>query len=283
MGLGVKKEMTKLSFEFFPPKTTEGLTQLVETAKNLAGFAPEFFSVTYGAGGGTQEFTLQAVARLQENHYEVAPHISCIGATKDKIGFLLDQYQKQGIKRLVALRGDLPSGQGSVAGDFRYACDLVSFIRETTGDAFQIFVAAYPECHPQAASLPRDLIHFKQKVDAGADAAITQYFFHPDAYFQLCEDCHRLKIDIPVIPGIMPIYNFSQLSRFSEMCGAEIPRYMRKRMEALGDNAAAIREFGVEIMSRLCKDLIKAGAPGLHFYTLNKHQVVAEILENLHA
>lgn len=272
----------KLSFEFFPPKTTEGLKQVLDTAKQLTKFTPEYFSVTYGAGGGTQEFSLSTLAELQEQGYMVVPHISCIGATKAKIEFLLEHYQKQGINKLVALRGDLPSGQGSLSGDFHYAADLVTFIREKTGAAFQIFVAAYPECHPGASNMLQDLRHFKQKVDAGANAAITQYFFHPDAYFQLREDCKKLAIDIPIIPGIMPIYNFSQLTRFSEMCGAEIPRYIRKRMEVFADDTKAIRTLGIELITRLCQDLIKAGVPGLHFYTLNKHQVISEILENLH-
>ncbi len=272
-----------LSFEFFPPKTPEGFTQLTETAKVLARFTPEFFSVTYGAGGSTQEFTLNTIALLQTQGLNAVPHISCIGATKAKISELLQHYQNHGVKSLVTLRGDLPSGVGSLQGDFPNAADLVAFIRKTTGDHFQIFVAAYPECHPQVTNLPLDLRYFKQKVDQGANAAITQYFFNPDAYCQFCEDAQKLGVNVPIIPGIMPIYNFSQLSRFSDMCGAEIPRYIRKRMEAFGDDALAIRAFGIEVVSRMCEELLQAGAPGLHFYTLNKHQIVSEILENMNA
>lgn len=270
-----------LSFEFFPPKTAEGLVQLIDTATALSTFSPDFFSVTYGAGGNTQDFSLNTLAALLQRNHVALPHISCVGATKDKIKFLLDHYQAHGIKGLVALRGDLPSGQGSLSGDFHYARDLVAFIRETTGDYFKIFVAVYPESHPQAYNLRQDLKHFKSKIDAGATAAITQYFYHPEAYFQLLEDARKLEIDVPIIPGIMPIYNFSQLSRFSEMCGAEIPRYLRKRMEAFGDDAVAVREFGIEVVTHLCRDLMKAGAPGLHFYTLNKYPLIKQILENL--
>jgi methylenetetrahydrofolate reductase (NADPH) len=259
------KFFMNLSFEFFPPKTLEGLTQLLETAQKLQHFRPEYFSVTYGAGGNTQDSTLKTIMTLQQHHLPVVPHISCIGSTQEKISELLHHYQQQGIKGLVALRGDLPSGAGSMSGDFHYARDLVAFIRATTGTAFNIFVAAYPECHPQAGNLQQNLQHFKQKVAAGATAAITQYFYHPDAYFHFVEACRKLNIDIPIIPGIMPLYNFSQLARFSEMCGAEIPRYMRKQLETLGDDIAAIQEFGIEVVSRLCRNLLAAGAPGLHF------------------
>jgi len=270
-----------VSFEFFPPKTAEGLAHLVETAKRLNRFAPEYFSVTYGAGGGTQDLTVNTLSALQNNRLRVAPHISCIGATKAKIAALLQYYQTQGVKQLVALRGDLPSGQGSLAGDFRYAKDLVAFIRETTGDAFHIRVAVYPEAHPQARNLQKDLEHFKEKVDAGADSAITQYFYHPEAYAKLVDDCRALDIDIPIVPGIMPIQNFSQLSRFSEMCGAEIPRYIRKRMEVFGDDSVSIQNFGIEIVTHLCEAVMNMGAPSLHFYTLNKDKLVTQILENL--
>ncbi len=273
----------RVSFEFFPPKTDEGLVHLLDAAKQLSGFAPEYFSVTHGAGGSTQEFTVGTIAALQRNGYEVAPHLSCIGAKKESIRELLHYYQAQGVKRLVALRGDLPSGSGSASPDFHHAIDLVRFIRQETGDHFHLSVAAYPECHPQAAGIVRDLLHFKAKVTAGANQAITQYFYHPEAYTQLVADCQRLQIDVPITPGIMPIYNFSQLCCFSEMCGAEIPRYIRKRMESFADDVASVQEFGIEVVTRLCQDLIKAGAPSLHFYTLNKSKIVMRILENLSA
>lgn len=271
----------KLSFEFYPPKTDEGLAHLIETAEQLKQFHPEYFSVTFGAGGSTQTFTLNAVAALQKKGLDVSPHLSCIGATQARIEDLLMQYQTQGISRLVALRGDLPSGSGSLAGDFHHASDLVAFIREKTGKHFKIAVGVYPECHPQAINLTQDLDYFKAKVDTGADVAITQYFYNADAYFHLLEECARRHITIPIIPGIMPIYNFSQLSRFSEMCGAEIPRYMRKTMEGLGDDVNAIQDFGVEVVSRLCATLLKAGALGLHFYTLNKHSIIEKILKEI--
>ena len=271
----------KWSFEFFPPKTDEGLLNLLDTAKKLSVFSPEYFSVTHGAGGSIQDFTVSTIAALQKNSYQVAPHLSCIGAKKESIDELLQHYKNQGVKRIVALRGDLPSGMGSASPEFHYARDLVQFIRERTGDAFHISVAAYPECHPQASGIVQDLKHFKEKVAAGANSAITQYFYHPDAYSQLLADCQRLQIEIPITPGIMPIYNFSQLCRFSEMCGAEIPRYIRKRMESFGDDVESVQEFGIEVVTRLCQDLLKAGAPSLHFYTLNKHKVVERILKNL--
>lgn len=271
----------KLSFEFFPPKTDEGLLHLLEAAEQLKQFHPEYFSVTYGAGGSTQNFTLNAVAALQKKGLEVSPHLSCIGATQDRIAELLNHYQNAGISRLVALRGDLPSGAVSLAGDFHYGRDLVAFIRKKTGQHFKIAVAAYPECHPQAVSFIQDLDRFKEKVDAGADFAITQYFYNAEAYFHLLEECHRRAISIPIIPGIMPIYHFSQLSRFSEMCGAEIPRYLRKTMESLDNDGQAVQDFGLEVVSRLCETLIKAGAPGLHFYTLNKHSMIEKILKEI--
>ena len=271
----------KVSFEFFPPKTDEGIVHLTETAQQLSRFDPEYFSVTYGAAGSTQEFTIKTLEALQQKGFEVTPHISCIGATRAKISELLKRYQDQGIRRLVALRGDLPSGVGSLAGDFRYAKDLVHFIRETTGEHFTIAVAVYPEAHPQTPNLTQDLKYFKEKVDAGANLAITQYFYHPEAYFKLQEDCHKLGLTLPIVPGIMPIYNFSQLSRFSEMCGAQIPRYMRKRMEAFGDDIESIQAFGIEVVTNLCEALIQHGVPGLHFYTLNKHKKIEQILGNL--
>ncbi|MCX7122832.1 MAG: methylenetetrahydrofolate reductase [NAD(P)H] [Gammaproteobacteria bacterium] len=270
-----------LSFEFFPPKTGEGLQNVLSVAEQLSVFSPEYFSVTHGAGGSVQDFTMSTIAALQKRGDQVAPHVSCIGAKKESIRSLLQHYQDHGIQRIFALRGDLPSGMGSSSREFHYARDLVAFIRDTTGDAFHISVAVYPECHPQATSMVTDLQHFKEKVEAGASSAITQYFYHPEAYAQLLADCHRLKIELPITPGIMPIYHFSQLCRFSEMCGAEIPRYIRKRMESYGDDVASVQAFGIEVVSRLCQDLLKAGAPGLHFYTLNKSNIVSQILQNL--
>ncbi len=274
-------QIMNCSFEFFPPKTAEGLDHLLIAADVLSQFAPEYFSVTYGAGGSTQEASLGTVFALQQKAYTVTPHLSCIGAKREAIYELLHQYQRRGIKRVIALRGDLPSGSGSASPEFHYARDLICFIRESFGDAFHITVAAYPECHPQASNICKDLQHFKEKVSAGADSAITQYFYHPEAYHQFLSDCERLHIDIPIIPGVMPIYHFSQLCRFSEMCGAEIPRYIRKKMEAYGDDVESIQAFGVEVVTRLCQDLLQAGAPALHFYTLNKSKLVAQILQNL--
>ncbi len=271
----------KLSFEFYPPKTDAGLTHLLNAAEVLKQFNPEYFSVTYGAGGSTRAYTSNAVTALQQKGLEVSPHLSCIGATKASIDELLTHYQMQGISRVVALRGDLPSGSGSLAGDFHYGRDLVAFIREKTGSHFKISVGAYPECHPQAVNMSKDLHHFKEKVDAGADVAITQYFYNADAYFHFLEECTRCHITIPIIPGIMPIYKFSQLSRFSEMCGTEIPRYVRKTMESLGDDVDAIQDFGLEVVSRLCKTLVKAGVPGLHFYTLNKHSIIEKLIKSI--
>ncbi len=269
------------SFEFFPPKTDEGLVHLLDTAKQLSMFKPEYFSVTHGAGGSTQDFTVGTIAALQKNHYQVAPHLSCIGASKKSIRELLHYYQAQGVKRIVALRGDLPSGFGSAALDFQYARDLVKFIREETGHTFHIKVAAYPEGHPQAKGLMHDFACFKEKIDAGADSAITQYFYNPEAYIQFVEDVRALGVKVPIVPGIMPIYNFTQLARFSDMCGAEIPRYLRKRLEFFGEDHDAVQEMGIEVVTRLCQDLIQAGAPSLHFFTLNKAKVVTQILRNL--
>jgi methylenetetrahydrofolate reductase (NADPH) len=269
------------SFEFFPPKTDEGLIHLLETAKQLNHFGAEYFSVTHGAGGSTQNFTVDTIAALQKKGYDVAPHLSCIGASKQSVQALLHHYQAKGVKRIVALRGDLPSGFGSGLADFQHASDLVTFIRQETGNHFHIKVAAYPESHPQAPNIMQDLRYFKEKVSAGANSAITQYFYHPEAYCQFVEDCQALGVTLPIVPGIMPIYNFSQLCRFSDMCGAEIPRYIRKRIEAFSDDTASIQAFGIEIVTKLCQDLLKAGAPGLHFYTLNKHQIITQVLKHL--
>lgn len=269
-----------ISFEFFPPKTAEGIAKLRETRTQLALLNPKFFSVTFGAGGSTRDRTLDTVLEIQAEGHEAAPHISCISSSKEEIVSLLDQYQAHGIRRLVALRGDLPSGEAST-GDFRHANELVAFIRQQTGDFFQIEVAAYPEFHPESRSSSADLEHFKRKVDAGANAAITQYFYNVDAYFQFLERTAALGITIPIVPGIMPIYNITQLSRFSDVCGAEIPRWLRLRLQDYGDDIASIRALGLEVVSGLCEKLLAGGAPGLHFYTLNQSGIISTIAQNV--
>lgn len=268
------------SFEFFPPKTSEGVERLRETRRQLAPLNPAFFSVTYGAGGTTRDNTLQAVLDIQQAGIPAAPHLSCIGATRASLTEVLAQYRSHGIRHLVALRGDLPSGTLGT-GEFRYASDLVSFIREQTGRHFFIEVAAYPETHPQARSAQENLLHFKHKVEAGADSAITQYFYNADAYEQFVEDCDAAGIAIPIVPGIMPIANFSQLSRFSEACGAEIPRWIRMKMQGYGDDLASVRAFGLDVVTQLCDQLLQAGAPGLHFYTMNTATLTSIIWERL--
>ncbi|MBI1394375.1 MAG: methylenetetrahydrofolate reductase [NAD(P)H] [Betaproteobacteria bacterium] len=268
------------SFELFPPQTAEGLQKLDVTVGQLAELRPEFFSVTFGAGGSTRDRTIGVVMSLKEKGLDVAPHLSCVAATRDSVRELLDRYREAGVRRIVALRGDLPSGMAD-AGEFRYAADLVTFIRAEYGTDFHIEVAAYPEYHPQARSAEHDLRNFKAKVDAGADSAITQYFFNPDAYWHFMDECAALGIRLPVIPGIMPILRFTQLARFSDACGAEIPRWIRKRLEAFGDDAASVRAFGIDVVTRLCDDLLRNGAPGLHFYTLNQATVVRTIWERL--
>jgi methylenetetrahydrofolate reductase (NADPH) len=274
--------MPAISFEFFPPKTDEQRAQLDRVAQTLKAHAPDYVSVTFGAGGSTLSYTGDTVARLHQRHrLTVAPHLSCMGGTRNEIAQLLDGYRAAGYRRIVALRGDLPSGMAS-PGDFRYAAELVAFIRAHTGDHFHIEVAAYPETHPQAEDALRDLNHFKAKVDAGANGAITQYFFNPDAYFRFVEDVRRLGVQVPIVPGIMPITNFSQLKRFSDACGAEIPRWIVKRMQAHGDDAEAIRALGAEVVAQLCRRLLEGGAPGLHFYTLNRARATRAVLEQLH-
>jgi len=269
------------SFEFFPPKTPEGITKLAATSKKLAALQPRFFSVTFGAGGSTRDHTFETVTDLQKNTgIETAPHLSCISSTRENIREALAAYQEAGISHMVALRGDMPSGMVE-AGEFRYANELVTFIREETGDHFHIEVAAYPEYHPQASSPDRDLANFKRKVEAGANSAITQYFYNPDAYFRFVERCNRTGIDIPVVPGIMPVTNYHQLARFSDACGAEIPRWIRKRLEAYGEDTASIRAFGEEVVTNMCAQLLKGGAPGLHFYTLNRAAPALAIWNNL--
>lgn len=269
------------SFEFFPPKTEEGRVKLRATQARLARLGPQFFSVTYGAGGSTRDRTRETVLAVQrETGVECAPHLSCIGATRESIREILDDYREQGIRRLVALRGDMPSGMHE-PGEFRHASDLVAFVRAETGQHFHIEVAAYPEFHPQARNARADLEHFRIKVEAGADGAITQYFFNPDAYFRFVESCEAMGLSLPIVPGIMPITNYAQLARFSEGCGAEIPRWLRKRLEALGDDPAAVAAFGADVVSELCRRLLDGGAPGLHFYTMNRADATVEVWERL--
>jgi len=276
-----KKHPKVYSFEFFPPKTEKGVANLRNTRDELASLGPRFFSVTFGAGGSTRERTFDTVREIQrESGIEASPHLSCIGSTKDNIRDILNLYRKENINHIVALRGDLPSGMG-LPGEFRYANELVEFIRAETGDHFHIEVAAYPEFHPQARNADTDLVNFKRKVDAGADSAITQYFFNPYAYIHFVERCEKLGIDLPIVPGIMPITNYTQLARFSDMCGAEIPRWIRKRLEAYGDNRDSIRAFGEEVVTEMCQALLDAGAPGLHFYTMNQAGPSKAIWENL--
>jgi len=270
------------SFEFFPPKTDEGKEKLRVVRDKLGVLKPKYFSVTFGAGGSTQQGTLEAVLEIQQAGYEAAPHISCIGTQKQVITSLLDTYKANGIKHVVALRGDLPSGSGNISGgDFNFANELVAFIRKEYADHFYIEVAAYPEVHPQAKNAVSDLDNFKRKVDAGANGALTQYFFNPDAYYRFVDECEKRGVSIPIVPGIMPITNYTQLARFSDMCGAEIPRWIRKRLESFGDDKEAIRHFGEEVVTRLCEQLLQAGAPGLHFYTLNQAAATLAIWQNL--
>jgi methylenetetrahydrofolate reductase (NADPH) len=266
-----------VSFEFFPPKTPEGADKLRTVRTQLAELGPEFFSVTFGAGGSTKEGTLRTVMEIHGEGLPVAPHISCIATTRESIRELLAVYRGAGIRRVVALRGDMPSGAAGGAGDFSYASELVQFIRSEAGDWFQIEVAAYPEVHPQARGPADDLAHFIQKVRAGADSAITQYFFNPDAYFRFVDELSAAGCDVPVVPGIMPITNFSQLARFSDACGAEIPRWIRRRLESYGDDRESIRAFGLDVVTLLCRQLLERGVPGLHFYTMNQAQPTSEL------
>ena len=270
-----------ISFEFYPPKTNEQRAQLDRTAGKLKAHAPEYVSCTFGAGGSTLSYTSETIRHLMQLHrLESAPHLSCVGGTRAEIATLLHQYRELGCKRIVALRGDLPSGMGH-PGDLRYAADLIAFIRAEHGDAFHIEVGCYPETHPQSDDALADLRHFKAKVDAGADGAITQYFYNADAYFHFVDAVRKLGVDIPIIPGIMPISNYSQLRRFSESCGAEIPRWIGKRMQAFGDDAEAVREFGADVVAGLCERLVAGGAPALHFYTLNLAKPTQSVLTRL--
>lgn len=270
-----------ISFEFFPPKTPEGIRHLSITAAELAKFSPDFFSVTFGAGGSTREGTLNTVKMLQEKTpIPVAPHLSCIGSTHIDIQEIIKTYQSINVTRLVTLRGDLPSGMGQT-GELKFANELVTLIRKTVQDYFYISVAAYPECHPQAENARQDLLNLKKKIDAGANDAITQYFFNPDAYFYFRDECKKQGISVPIIPGIMPITHFSKLVRFSEACGAEIPRWIRKRLEVYGDDHQSVQAFGLEIVYQLCQKLISGEAPGLHFYTLNHAETTSALLKML--
>ena len=269
-----------ISFEFFPPQTPEGVVKLAAARQQLATLKPEFFSVTFGAGGSTQERTLETVMQVKAEGHNAAPHLSCVGSTRENIRALLHTYKDAGIKRIVALRGDLPSGMGSI-GEFQYANELVSFIRAETGEHFHIEVAAYPEFHPQARSAHDDLVNFKRKAAAGADSAITQYFYNPDSYFRFVDECRKLGVTLPIVPGIMPIVKFSQLARFSDACGAEIPRWMRKTLEGYGDDNASVQSFGLDVVTQLCEKLLAGGAPGLHFYTLNQANASLEIMRRL--
>ena len=275
-----KKYKRTFSFEFFPPNTPEGAQKLAQTAKQLAQLKPEFFSCTYGAGGSTRERTLRTVLDLCEAGHAAAPHISCIGSSRVNIRETLQQYKNHGIRHLVALRGDLPSGTATT-GEFHYANELVAFIREEFGKQFFIEVAAYPEYHPQARNAQEDLQNFKRKVEAGADSAITQYFFNSDCYFHFVDECEAMALDVPIVPGIMPIGRFSQLARFSDACGAEIPRWIRKKLEGFGDDVASIRAFGLDVVTDLCDRLLSGGAPGLHFYTLNQAGPTTTIWQRL--
>lgn len=275
-----KKYSRAFSFEFFPPKTDEARAKLRETTRQLAQLKPAFFSVTYGAGGSTRAGTYETVAEIKRQGLAVAPHISCIGGTREGIREQLVAYRALGIDRIVALGGDTPSGMAA-GGEFRYAYQLVELIRAETGDHFHIEVAAYPETHPRSDSPADDLRFLKRKFDSGADSALTQYFYNPDAYFRMVDDCEALGIQAPIVPGIMPITNYKQLARFSEMCGAEIPRWIRKRLESFGDDLDSLRAFGLDVTTDLCDRLLAGGAPGLHFYTLNRAGAACVIWERL--
>jgi methylenetetrahydrofolate reductase (NADPH) len=271
---------TELSIEFFPPQTVEGLARLKGERAKLAALKPDFFSVTYGAGGSTRERTFAIVKEIAEEGFDAVPHLSCVGSTRTGIREILREFRAIGIRRIVALRGDLPSGMAE-AGELRYANELVEFIRAETGDDFQILVAAYPEWHPQAKSPEADLRNFARKAKAGANAAITQYFYNADAYFYFVEKVHSMGVEIPIIPGIMPIVSFYKLARFSDACGADIPRWMRRQFESYADDTGSIRAFGLDVVTRLCERLLQGGAPGLHYYSMNQASLVLEIQRRL--
>ncbi len=273
-------ETNNFSIEFYPPKTPEGAQKLRVVREKLALLGPKYFSVTFGAGGSTQQGTLDTVLEILAAGHDGAPHLSCVGGSRESIRTILHDFKAHGIKRVVALRGDLPSGYGG-AGEFRYANELVEFIRAETGDWFHIEVAAYPEVHPQARSPQDDLLAFERKVKAGADAAITQYFYNADAYFAYMDQVGKMGISVPVVPGIMPITNYTQLMRFSDMCGAEIPRWVRLKLASFGDDSASIKAFGLDVVTRLCERLLAGGAPGLHFYSMNQAAATTALWERL--
>lgn len=271
---------TEISIEFFPPQTPEGVDKLRTVRAELAKLKPSFFSVTFGAGGSTRERTFSVVKEIAAEGFDAAPHLSCIGSTRASIRDILADYKAAGIRRIVALRGDLPSGMAET-GEFRYANELIEFIRAETGNWFSLEAAAYPEWHPQARSPKDDLDAFVRKVKAGANSAITQYFYNADAYFSFVDEARALGADLPIVPGIMPIVGFTKLARFSDACGAEIPRWMRKKFESYGDDADSIRAFGLDIVTELCERLLKGGAPGLHFYSMNQSALTTEICRRL--
>ena len=275
-----RKHTRTFSFEFFPPNTPEGAEKLRATTAQLAQFKPKFFSVTFGAGGSTRERTLGTVLDIRAQGHAAAPHISCVASSRESVREMLQRYKDNGIAHVVALRGDLPSGLAT-PGEFRYANELVAFIRQEFGNHFHIEVAAYPEYHPQARSALDDLRNFKRKIDAGADSAITQYFYNADAYYHFIDECEAMGLAVPVVPGIMPIGRFTQLARFSDACGAEIPRWIRKKLEGYGDDSTSIRAFGLDVVTQLCDDLLQSGAPGLHFYTLNQAGLTSTIWQRL--
>jgi len=275
-----KRHPRSFSCEFFPPGTPEGVENLRRAHRELAPLKPRFFSVTYGAGGSTRDRTLDTVLRIQAEGSAATPHLSCVGSSRADLRAVLARYKEHGIRHVVALRGDLPSGAAS-AGEFRHADELVRFIREETGDWFRIEVACYPEFHPQAPSADGDLANFKRKIQAGANGAITQYFYNADAYFRFVDACEALGIDVPIVPGVMPIGKFSRLARFSENCGAEIPRWLRLKLEGYGDDQTSIRRFGLDVVTDLCGRLLAQGAPGLHFYTMNRADLTREIWRRL--
>jgi methylenetetrahydrofolate reductase (NADPH) len=268
------------SLEFFPPKTPQGAEKLRGFRQELYAIQPEYCSVTFGAGGSTQDGTRQTIIEIRDEGYIAAPHLSCIGSDRARLTEIINDYKSLGVKKLVALRGDLPSGYGGM-GEFRYASDLVALIRELTGDWFEIEVGAYPETHPQAKSPAKDIDAFVTKVRAGADAAITQYFYNADAYFHFVDEVNKQGVNIPIIPGVMPILNFSQLARFSDACGAEIPRWIRSKLESYADDTESIQAFGLEVVTQLCERLLAAGAPGIHFYTMNQAKPVLDLVRNL--
>ncbi|HJU70674.1 MAG TPA: methylenetetrahydrofolate reductase [NAD(P)H] [Paucimonas sp.] len=280
----MSSSQNNFSIEFFPPKTPEGAEKLRATRARLAQLQPKYFSVTFGAGGSTQQGTLDTVLEIQREGHEAAPHLSCIGNSRDNLRAILMEYKAHGIRRLVALRGDLPSGYGMAgfsSSEFRYANELIEFIRAETGDWFHIEAAAYPEMHPQAKSPQDDVQCFARKIRAGANAAITQYFYNADAYFRFVEEARKLDVTVPIVPGIMPITNYTQLTRFSDMCGTEIPRWVRLKLASFGDDSASIRDFGLDVVATLCERLLAGGAPGLHFYSLNQAAATTAIWQRL--